>query len=514
MAKKVEPKLPRGMRDILPQKMILRQYVVRTIQQVFEEFGFEPLQTPSIELEETLKGKYGSDAERLIYDVGHKGGKEKLSLRYDLSVPLCRVIAQYPELPKPFKRYQIAPVWRAERPQKGRYREFYQCDADTVGSASMLADAEIVNITCEILTRLGFEKFVVNVNDRKIITGIGQFAGVPDKLLGGLYRSIDKLDKIGLEGVRAELRKTGLADAVSTLRKAQVPQDTIANLMESLRAADLATVATDLRRTDLEEETIAEVMGQLTAMELESRTLIPNAVVERMLEFLQITGSNREILAQLREWLADYPQALAGVAELEEMIGYLEAMGVPETYYQIVPAMVRGLEYYTGPVYETVVEKPKIGSITGGGRYDELVGMFANRSYPATGTTIGIERIIDVMEELEMFPPEVGKTVAQVLVTQFSSDMVTESLKMARELRQAGLNTELYFENKALGKQIRYALKKGIPYVVILGPDEVTAGQVAIRNLQLKQQETVPRGEAAARIKTWREGNIGGSKDE
>lgn len=446
MAKKIEPRLPRGMRDILPQKMILRQYVVGVIQTVFEEFGFEPLHTPSVELEETLKGKYGPDAERMIYDVGHKGGKEKLSLRYDLSVPLCRVIAQYPELTKPFKRYQIAPLWRAERPQKGRYREFYQCDIDTVGSASMLADAEIINVTCEILTRLGFEKFVVNVNNRKIITGIGQFAGVPDELLGGLYRSIDKLDKIGLEGVRAELRKS----------------------------------------------------------------LIPDEVIERMLEFLQIAGSNREILAQLREWLADYPEALAGVAELEEMIGYLEAMGVAETYYQITPAMVRGLAYYTGPVYETIVEEPKIGSITGGGRYDELVGMFAKRSYPATGTSIGIERIIDVMEELEMFPPEVGKTVAQVLVTRFNSDMVTESLKMARELRQAGLNTELYFEDKALGKQIRYALKKGIPYVVILGPDEAAAGQVAIRNLRLKQQETVPRGKAAARIKAWQEGN----KDE
>jgi len=324
------------MRDILPQGMILRQYVVSTIQQVFEEFGFEPLQTPSIELEETLKGKYGPDAERLIYDVGHRGGKEELSLRYDLSVPLCRVIAQYPELPKPFKRYQIAPVWRAERPQKGRYREFY---ADTVGSASMLADAEIINVTCEILTRLGFEEFVINVNNRKIITGIGQFAGVPDELLGGLYRSIDKLDKIGLEGVRTELRKTGLEDAISALRKVQVPQETLVSLLEPLRAAALTTVATSLRQAGLEEETITEITDRLAALSLESRTLIPNTVIERLLEFLQITGSNREILAQLRQWLGDYPEALAGVAELEEMIEYLEALGVPERHYQIVPAI-------------------------------------------------------------------------------------------------------------------------------------------------------------------------------
>ena len=179
MAAKIEPRLPRGMRDILPRRMILRQYVIDTIRAVFERFGFEPLQTPAIELEETLLGKYGPDAERLMYSVGHREGKERLSLRYDLSVPLCRVIAQYPDLLKPFKRYQIAPVWRAERPQKGRYREFYQCDADTVGSASMLADAEMIQMIYEILTRLGFRQFTTQVNNRKIINAIGQFAGVP-----------------------------------------------------------------------------------------------------------------------------------------------------------------------------------------------------------------------------------------------------------------------------------------------------------------------------------------------
>lgn len=503
MTKKVDPRLPRGMRDILPQQMILRQYVVDVIRDVFEEFGFEPLQTPAVELEETLKGKYGSDAERLIYDVGHSGGKENLALRYDLSVPLCRVAAQYPELTKPLKRYQIAPVWRAERPQKGRYREFYQCDADTVGSDSMLADAEIVNVIYEILTRLGFEKFVININNRKIIAGIGQLAGVPDELLGGLYRSIDKLDKIGLEGVEAELRKTGLEDAISALRKAQATKKVITDLIQALREADLTAIETRLRQADLENEAIAMLVSQLAALELESIATIPDAVIKRLLEFLQIGGSNDEILAQLRKWLANYPEALAGVTELEEMTRYLKALGIPEEYYPVVPSMVRGLAYYTGPIYETIVEEPNIGSITGGGRYDELIGMFAKHSYPATGTTIGIERIIDVMKELEMFPPAVGKTVAQILVTQFNPDLVTESLKMARELRQAGLNVELYFENDPLGKQIRYALKKGIPYVVILGPDEVIAGQAAIRNLQLKQQETVPRGQAAARIKVW-----------
>jgi len=493
------------MRDILPQQMILRQYVVGVIQEVFEQFGFEPLQTPAVELGETLKGKYGPGAERMIYDVSHRGGKESLSLRYDLSVPLCRVMAQYPELTKPLKRYQIAPVWRAERPQKGRYREFYQCDADTVGSDSMLADAEIVNVTYEILIRLGFEKFAININNRKIIAGIGQLAGVPDELLGGLYRSIDKLGKIGLEGVKAELRKTGLKDAISALRKAQVPKETIADLTQALRAAGLAAIEARLRQTDLEDETIARLVSQLATLELEDMATIPDAVIERLLEFLQISGSNDEILAQLREWLVDYPEALAGVAELEELTGYLKALGIPEECYPVVPSMVRGLAYYTGPIYETIVEEPNIGSITGGGRYDELIGMFSDHSYPATGVTIGIERIIDVMEELEMFPPQVGKTVAQVLVTQFNPELATESLKAAQDLRRAGLNTELYFENDPLGDQIRYALKKGIPYVVIVGPDEAAAGQAAIRNLELRQQETVPRQEVAARIKAWQQ---------
>ncbi len=440
MGEKVKPRVPRGMRDILPEKMILRQYVIGLIQEVFEAFGFEPLLTPSVELRETLMGKYGLDAEKLIYEVQHKGGKEKLALRYDLSVPLCRVVAMYPEVMKPFKRYQISPVWRAERPQKGRYREFWQCDADSVGSASMLADAEILDVTYEILTRLGFRKFVTKLNNRKILKGIGQFSGVAGEQLAGLYRSIDKLERIGLEGVREELRANGIAEGIVT----------------------------------------------------------------RLLDLLCIQNENRAILAELREKLADYPIALEGIAELEEIIGYMEALGIPQESYQIDFSMVRGLEYYTGPIYETVVEEPRIGSITGGGRYDELVGMFSDRSFPATGITIGIERIIDVMDELGMYPPEVRRTVTQVLVTIFERDLVGESLKAAKELRHGGFKAEVYFEDDSLGNQIRYALKKGIPHVVIVGPDELAAGQVTVRNLALRGQETVKRGELVGLIKGWK----------
>ena len=439
MAQKVKPRVPRGMRDILPEQMIRRQYVIDVIRGVFEEFGFEPLQTPAIELSEILMGKYGPDAEKLIYHAEHSGGKEEISLRYDLSVPLCRLIAMYPELPKPFKRYQIAPVWRAERPQKGRYREFFQCDADTVGSPSMLADAETLNVIYDILTRLGFKKFIMNVNDRKIITGIGQFSGVPEELLGGLYRSIDKLEKIGLDGVREEL----------------------------------------------------------------GTNAIPVDVIDRLLNLLRIEGKNKSVLTDLRNQLSDYPVALEGIAELDEIIGYLEALGIPEAYYRVNFSMVRGLEYYTGPIYETTIEEPRMPSITGGGRYDELAGMFANRSYPATGTTIGIERIIDAMEEMDIFPPDVGKTVAQVLVSLFDESLADESLKMANTLRKAGLKAELYFEKDRLGNQIGYARSRGIPYVVILGPDELAADQVTVRNLPLKAQQTVKRAETVELIKNW-----------
>ena len=433
----IKPRVPRGMRDILPEQMIRRQYVIGVIRDVFEEFGFEPLQTPALELSEVLTGKYGPDAEKLIYQAGHVGGKEDISLRYDLSVPLCRVIAMHPQLPKPFKRYQIDPVWRAERPQKGRYRQFFQCDADTVGSESMLADAENVTLVYQVLSRLGFEQFEININDRKLITGIGQFAGVPTEQLGGLYRSIDKLDKIGLAGVREEL----------------------------------------------------------------AENQIPEPVIEKLLALLEVEGDAGTVLNALSEQLGDSEVAREGISELEELITYLTVLGVPDEFYKVNVAMVRGLEYYTGPIYETVVEEPKIGSITGGGRYDELIGSFSKQGYPATGTSFGIERIIDVMEEFDMFPTAVGKTVTQVLVTVFDAELAQESLKIATLLRQNGIRAEVYSRPSRISTQIKYADTKGIPYAVILGSDEVETGTVAIRDLASREQQIVPREKLVGQIR-------------
>jgi len=423
----IRPRLPKGMRDILPQQMVLREQVLGIVERTFAEFGFEPLITPAVELSEVLLGKYGGESEKLIFFVQHPGGKEELALRYDLSVPLSRVVAQYPELPKPFRRYQIAPVWRAERPQKGRYREFYQCDADIVGTTSMLADAEIIALVYTILSRLGFQQFVTLINNRKLLTGMGQYSGVPDAQLPSLYRAIDKYERVGLEGVRKELRDEGLAAAT----------------------------------------------------------------VERLCALIWPADGGPASLEDLRSELGELPLAREGIDELQELLGYLPALGVDPRCYRFDLAMVRGLDYYTGPIYETVVEEPRIGSITGGGRFDGLVGRFSKQSFPATGTTIGIERILDILEERPTFSS--GETIVEVLVTVFSLESMEASLRLLSELRGAGLRCELYYDADPLGDQIRYALKKGIPTLVILGPDELAKGEVAVRDLRAKSQLTVQR---------------------
>jgi len=435
MPPRIQPRVPRGMRDFLPQKMLQRQYVVGAIERVFQRFGFEPLQTPVLELRETLMGKYGEEAEKLIYDAKHREGKEDLSLRYDLTVPLTRVVATYPEIVKPFKRYQIAPVFRAERPQKGRYREFFQCDADIVGSKSMLADAEILAMIYAALQTLGFKSFVTKINNRKILTGIGQYAGVPNEMLGGLYRSIDKLDKIGADGVREEMAK-----------------------------------------------------GQ-----------IPANVTDRMMGLLALPPN---AFGELKELIGNIPVALEGLNELEQLATFLGDSGVPRANYQFDFAMVRGLAYYTGPIYETVVTEPKIGSLTGGGRYDELIGLFTHQSIPTTGTSFGIERIIDVMDELAMYPARIGKTVTQILVTVFNRDLVGTSIRVANELRAAGINTELALDADGLGKQLKYAAAKAIPFALIIGPDENAAHQATLRDLASGQQTLIAQKELANAIES------------
>lgn len=428
-APKVKPQILKGTRDFLPRTMLLRQHVIRTIADTFETFGFEPLETPALEYAATLEGKYGEEGEKLIYRF-EDHGRRQVALRYDLTVPLCRVVAMYPELPKPFKRYQMQPVWRADKPQKGRYREFWQCDVDILGSTSMLADAEIVAVLYSALLRLGFQRFTTKINHRKLLAAIGRYAGVTGEQLGAMYRAIDKLEKIGLGRVSDEMAEAGI-DAGAIHR-------------------------------------LTQLLG-----------------IERQ------PGDEAGMLGELRGILAAQPDAMAGIDELQALLRHLRDLGVEPRCTRVDFAMVRGLDYYTGPIFETVVEEPRIGSITGGGRYDNLVGLFSGRQVPATGSTIGLERIVDVMEEIGLAAGRVPTTTTQVLVTIFGEELIGDSLRLVGELRRAGVRSELYLGAEKLGKQLSFASKRGIPYVVILGPEEVARGEVQVKNLRSGEQRSI-----------------------
>ncbi len=435
MAKKIQPRIYKGTRDFLPEQMVKRQYVIQILKTIFEKYGFEPLETPTIELWETLSGKYGEEADRLTYRFVDRG-KREVGLRYDLTVPLSRVIAMYPQIPKPFKRYQIQPVWRADKPQKGRFREFYQCDVDIVGSPSVLADAEIIAIIYESLTALGFQQFKIRVNSRKILFGITEVSGAGMDRELEVCRAIDKMDKIGIEGVKQELQERE----------------------------------------------------------------IPPAAIQKILGALSIEGDNQTRLNHIAAYLQESETGKAGVAEMQQLFEYLSYYQIPDSALTLDLFLSRGLDYYTGPIYETVVEEPKIGSITGGGRYDNLIGLFSGQDQPATGSTIGLERIITVMEELNMFPEDL-RTPVQVLVTVFDESTLPYSIRIARELRAAGLNTDLYTGKSKLRGQFGLANDKGIPIVVIAGPEEQAAEAVNVKDMRSGNQQTVPVSDAAEVIR-------------
>lgn len=407
----IKPQALKGFRDFLPGEMVIRQKVIKTLRRVFESYGFGPLETPALEYAETLLGKYGKDADKLVYTFQDRG-QRKVGLRYDLTVPTARVLAQYAgKIPLPFKRYQIQTTWRAEKPQKGRYREFTQCDIDSFGIASPLADAEIVAIIYESLRTLGFEKFTIRINSRQVLFQLLKGIKIEnsDNQLSVL-RTIDKLDKKTEKEVTDELKKKGL-----------------------------------------NQETI-----------------------NRLLYLIKVAKPDEN---------------------LNQLFKYLKWFNVNEKFYKFDPTLMRGLDYYTGPVFETYVEKPKIGSITGGGRYDKLIAQLGGPSIPATGTTIGLDRICDVIKELN-FWPELSPTAGQVLITVFSPDYLQESTRIALRLRQNQINTEIYLNpEEKLDKQLKYADKKGIPYALIIGPDEVKSGKVTIKNMKKNSQETIPQEE-------------------
>ena len=422
-----KPQNIKGMRDHLPEAMILRQYIVDTLRGVFERYGFEQLNTPIVEYAETLEGKIG-DEEKLIYRFEDHGGR-KLALRYDQTVPLARVVAQYQgQLVFPWRRYAIGQTYRGERPARGRYREFWQADVDIVGSASPIADAEIIAILNEALAALGFTGFTTLLNHRQLLGGIARAAGLDQGAAGEVYRIVDKFDKIGLDGVREELLRSGVD---------------------------------------------AEAAG-------------------RLLDIVSLRGPAGAVLEELSDRLAGDARAQAALENLRAILHHLQEMGVPPENYTVAPRLARAFSYYTGVVFESVIETPPMGSLLGGGRYDELIGSFAGRPIPTVGMAFGIERLHDLMEELGLGPRL--HTTSEVFVTLFGEQLAGAALQLAGELRAAGFKVETALDPQdKLSKQLRYADRKGIPVALVLGPDELSRGEVVIKDLRSGEQRAVAR---------------------
>jgi histidyl-tRNA synthetase len=433
-------KPPSGTRDFLPDDVRRREYVIAVVRDVYERYGFEPLETPAFENIETLLGKYGEEGNRLIFKILKRGeheagGEADLALRYDLTVPLARVVAQYQnQLPRFWKRYQIQPVWRADRPARGRFREFYQCDVDAMGSTSPLADVEVIAAVSEVLNRLGFRDFTIRLNHRQILSGLLQAAGIDPLKHGEALVAIDKLDKIGADGVTRELAARG------------IPEGVVPDLLTSFAAA-----------------------CQMAWLQRNAGGSVPREAVDAVETILRLSEDT----------------AAAGRLKLD-------------------PSLARGLSYYTGAIMEIVV--PDLaGSLGGGGRYDNLVGMFLGRDVPACGFSLGLERIIVVMSERGMFPESVAGGAADVMVALWNAESRADAMALAAELRRGGLRVDIYPEAEKLGKQFKYAAAGRVPFVAIVGDDERAQGTVSIKDLRSGDQQTVARGEAALHVRARRQ---------
>jgi histidyl-tRNA synthetase len=473
----------RGMRDFLPADVRRRAHVIGIVTEVYQRYGFEPLETPAVENLETLMGKYGDEGNQLVFRIQKRGDEFEraiegvrtsagtpndladLALRYDLTVPLARVVAEYrAQLPKFFKRYQIHPVWRADRPARGRFREFYQCDVDILGTKSVIVETELCSAVSEVLTRLGFKDFVIRMNHRQVLSAMLNAAGVPADRAGDALVALDKLDKIGRAGVEQEFTTRGIDPASATR---------LLDLFERLVPAAAADA-----------DSAAEAAEAGSPAEASSDV-------------------NTRALAQLADFIgADDASGHAGLADLRTIIDYAAATPA-RGRITIDPSLARGLSYYTGAIMEIAV--PDLaGSLGGGGRYDNLVGMFLDQKgqdIPACGFSLGLERIIVVMTERGMFPAGIEAAPAQVMVTLWNAARVADSLALANELRAAGLQVDLYPEPDKVGKQFKYASTRGIPKVAILGDDEVARGEVALKDMVTGEQRTVPRADVAAAIR-------------
>ena len=474
----------RGMRDFLPSDVRKRNYVINIIKEVYESYGFEPLETPSVENLETLTGKYGEEGNQLIFKILKRGEKlqeelsagkiqnenelSDLALRYDLTVPLARVVANYKnDLPKFFKRYQIQPVWRADRPARGRFREFYQCDVDAIGSSSMIVEVELISAVCEILERLGFDSFAIQLNHREILTAILEAAGVSSNKHIDALVALDKIDKIGIEKFRDELVERG------------VEEDSVNRFGHFM--ADYYAQTGQLLITPIDE------IDELIKSQKGESHLISD--IERR-KFL-----NECVLKIIGDFIGENKCGLTGIQQLRKIIKY----GKYSKHILVDVALARGLSYYTGAVME--IRVPDLaGSLGGGGRYDGLIGMFGKEQIPACGFSLGLERILVVMEERGMFPAELSDSSADVLVTVWNEETIGESLKLANELRKQNLRVLVYPETDKLGKQFKYADSINIPFVCVLGENELAENKVSVKILKTGEQKTVAREEVAAQL--------------
>jgi histidyl-tRNA synthetase len=439
-----KPSLPRGVRDFGPDVMIKRNFIINTVRSVFEKFGFAPIETPTMENLSVLTGKYGDEGDQLLFKVLNSGDFLKKAtpqdfesgakamlpkvaekgLRYDLTVPFARfVVMNRHDLPMPFKRYQIQPVWRADRPQRGRYREFYQCDADVVGTNSLICEAEIVLMLNEIFAGLNIQNFTIKINNRKILTGIAEIIGAAGRE-SELCVAIDKLDKIGQEKVEEELQTRGFSS------------ENISNL----------------------------------------QPLFTNKTF----------GSER--FEWLTEWLSGSEIGTRGVEELKEVWSMVKAFGLENANIELDATLARGLSYYTGAIFEVKANDVQIGSISGGGRYDDLTGTFGVKDLSGVGISLGIDRIFDVMEELESFP-ENQQITTQILIVNFDETTQKACLPVLRKIRDEGINAELYPDFAKMKKQFDFANKKNIPYVLIIGSEELNAGKFTLKNMATGEQQ-------------------------
>ena len=480
----------RGMRDFLPPDVRKRDYVVGIIREVYESYGFEPLETPAVENLETLVGKYGEEGNQLIYKILKRGEKldlndkelSDLALRYDLTVPLARVVAQYRnDLPRFFKRYQIQPVWRADRPARGRFREFYQCDVDAIGSSSMIVEAELCSAVSEILQRLGINTFEIRLNHRKLLSAILEVSGIPVNLHTDTLITLDKLDKIGGSAVAEEMFERGIP--LEGIEKAMAFMRSILEIskLSPQEKENLGTLQTKFPSAKSDEE----------AQSIINST---NSIIDK----------NEKILERISGFVFGNENGETAIKEIKEILSFVNNL-IRFRRVKINPLLARGLSYYTGAIFE--INVPDLaGSLGGGGRYDNLIGMFGKVQIPACGFSLGLERILVVMEERGMFQKLIdeGKlnlNSVDVLLACFDESLIADCLKLAEELRRQNLRVCVYPEAKQSGKPYKYAEQIDVPFVCLLRENELAENKVSLKNMRTGEQETVAREDVSGKIK-------------